>query len=310
MTRVGLVLGGGGMTGTAFHAGVVGALAHVGWDARAAEVMIGTSAGSTSAALLRAGFPPTDYVPRMTGEPVSPEGAKVLDRIGRVPAAPPRARGPLRPAAPALLRRSLRHPARYPLGVTAAALLPAGTVPIDTVSPGFGSLFEHWPDRPTWITAVRLDTGERVIFGRDSRTSLPDAVRASCSIPGYFRPVMIDGVPHVDGGAWSVHHADLLAAQDLDLVVVSAPLSTSSIGAPVLDAIPRLPIRRQLAREVRELERAGTPVLVVAPDRRLGALMGVNSMDITKRPVVAESARALTVRRLSQEPELTRLLTG
>jgi len=47
MPRIGLVLGAGGIVGHAFHAGVLGALAEVtGWDPRAAEVVVGTSAGS------------------------------------------------------------------------------------------------------------------------------------------------------------------------------------------------------------------------------------------------------------------------
>ena len=47
MTRVGLVLGAGGATGHAFHAGVLSALAEeTGWDPRAADIIVGTSAGS------------------------------------------------------------------------------------------------------------------------------------------------------------------------------------------------------------------------------------------------------------------------
>ena len=53
--RVGLVLGGGGIAGMAFHAGVLLALHHdLGWDARDADVIVGTSAGSIVGALLRA----------------------------------------------------------------------------------------------------------------------------------------------------------------------------------------------------------------------------------------------------------------
>ncbi len=298
------------MTGTAFHAGVLEALARHGWDARDASVIVGTSAGSTSAALLRAGFPPTDYVARMTGAPVSEEGAAVLDRIGRVPAAPKRRSGPLRPASPALLRSIARAPWRYPLGVHAAAALPAGTVGIAEVSPGFGPLFHHWPTAPTWITAVRLDTGTRVAFGRPGSppATLPDAVSASCSIPGYFRPVDIDGVAYVDGGAWSVHHADLLVGQRLDAVVVSAPLSTADWLAPELGAIPRLPIRRQLEKELQPLRAAGVPVLVVQPDRRLRGLMGLNSMDIRKRPTVAQAAHVMADRVICAHPDLLRVL--
>ncbi|MEI2620037.1 MAG: patatin-like phospholipase family protein [Candidatus Nanopelagicales bacterium] len=61
--RIGLALGGGGLTGTAFHAGVLTALADH-FDAREAEIIVGTSAGSTAAALMRSGFPPKDYVAR------------------------------------------------------------------------------------------------------------------------------------------------------------------------------------------------------------------------------------------------------
>lgn len=296
------MLGGGGMTGTAFHAGVVGALAQWGWDARDAAVMVGTSAGSTSAALLRAGFPPSDYVARMTGGPLSAEGHRILDGVGQVPAAPRRRPGRLRPAAPALLMRVGRRPGHYRLGVALAAGLPEGTIDIDEVSPGYGSLFTSWPDRPTWITAVRLDTGRRVVFGRDAEAPLPEAVSASCAIPGYFRPVVIDGVPHVDGGAWSAHHLDLLAHDDAncDLIVVSAPMSTTDPFAPEVGNIPRAVVREQLRRESKAVTKLGIPVMVVQPDRRLRRLMGMASMDVTRRGVVAEATAAMASRQLSE----------
>ena len=47
MTRVGLVLGGGGVVGQAYHSGVLAVLEHdFGFDARKVEVIVGTSAGS------------------------------------------------------------------------------------------------------------------------------------------------------------------------------------------------------------------------------------------------------------------------
>jgi NTE family protein len=46
-TGVTLVLGAGGPVGSAFHAGVLRALAEsCGWDPRRAELIIGTSAGA------------------------------------------------------------------------------------------------------------------------------------------------------------------------------------------------------------------------------------------------------------------------
>ena len=39
------------------------------------------------------------------------------------------------------------------------------------------------------------DSGQRVLFGRDGapRTPLPEAVVASCSIPGWYQPAAIGG---------------------------------------------------------------------------------------------------------------------
>jgi NTE family protein len=55
--HVTLVLGAGGPVGKAFHAGVLRAIADCcGWDARAADVIVGTSAGAHIGALLRAGW--------------------------------------------------------------------------------------------------------------------------------------------------------------------------------------------------------------------------------------------------------------
>lgn len=298
MPRIGLVLGGGGITGTAFHAGVITGLADQGWDARDAEIIVGTSAGSTAAALMRAGFPPLDYVPRVVGEAVSPAGARVLERIGRIPQPPPRRPGRLRPSAPELLRSIARRPWNYPLGVSLAALMPEGTVDISEVNPGFGPLFERWPVKPMWITAVNLVDGQRTVFGRDAVATVADAVSASCAIPGYFRPIVINGVPFVDGGAHSVHNLDLLADQDLDLVIVSAPLSTTDVLAPELGNVPRAPLRHQLDREVRAVRNRGIAVEVLQPDAHLRSIMGMNSMDLSRRPAVARAARDYTARRV------------
>nr|MBA2497574.1 patatin [Acidimicrobiia bacterium] len=57
MPSIGLVLGAGGVVGSAWHAGVLAALeTATGWDARDAAVVVGTSAGSVVTASLRAGL--------------------------------------------------------------------------------------------------------------------------------------------------------------------------------------------------------------------------------------------------------------
>lgn len=290
--RIGLVLGAGGLTGTAFHAGVLTALAEdAGWDAREAAIIVGTSAGSTSAALMRAGFPPGDYVARVTGRPMSAEGEAILGGIpplGRPGSPQP---GSRRPAAPDLAGWLLRHPWRIRPGVAAAAVLPQGTRPVHPIAALLGPAFQDWPLRPLWICAVSLRDGRRVVFGRDAVATVADAVAASCAVPGYFAPVSIDGERYVDGGAWSMHSVDLLAGTGLDLVVVSAPMSTSDWVATDRGNAVRVPVRAQLEREARRVRRSGTRVVVIQPDAALRRVMGTRLMRVAARAPVALATR-------------------
>lgn len=282
-----VVLGGGGYAGSAFHAGVLTALARRGWDARSASVLLGTSAGAASAALVRVGFPPAEYVAAVLEEPLSREAAEAMAGIGPLKEPPRPSLPPLRPAAPRTAARGLRHPGSVPLGVIGAALTPPGTVDVDDVSPGYGPRFLQWPGEPLWITSVSITSGRRVAFGRDRAASVPEAVSASVAIPGYFTPVVIDGEQFVDGGAWSTHHADLLAGTGVDTVIVSAPSSTTEALAADPGNLIRAPIRRQLGRELAILRDRGIRTIAIEPDRAIRSVMGSNSMLLGRRPRIA-----------------------
>lgn len=308
--RIGLVLGGGGLTGTAFHAGVLAALDELtGWDPRTAEVVVGTSAGATSAALLRAGFPPADFVARMTRSPLSAAGTDILGDLGPLRQPARAGRRARRPAAPTLVPSILRRPWRYRPGVAAAALLPEGTLAVDAGVSWLGDLFGSWPVQPTWITAVNLEDGARVVFGRDAATSVRDAVMASCAIPGYFAPVVIDGQRHVDGGMWSIHNLDLVAGIGLDLVVVSAPMSSADRRALERSTVARAPVRLRLDREIARVHESGTPVVVVQPDAALREVMGSATMKLSRRAPVALATRAY-VHRLAATGQLDALISA
>lgn len=256
------------------------------FDAREAALIVGTSAGSTSAALMRSGFPPADYVPRVCGEPLSEEGRRVLGSAP--PLTSPKDASPreLRPASVEVLKTVARRPWRYPPGVPFSGLMPAGTRPMDGVSL-FRGIFDAWPTDPTWIVAVDLEAGERVVFGRDRRAPVADAVSASCAVPGYYEPVAIDGRLYVDGGAWSMVSLDLLADQDLDLVICSAPMSTADWFARDFGNAARVPWRAQLDRERRKVS---DRVVILAPDARMRRVMGTTAMDASRRAPVARAA--------------------
>jgi NTE family protein len=82
-TGIGLVLGGGGVVGQAYHAGVLAALEHdLGWDPRTADVVVGTSAGSITGTLLRGGVPASELAAWAVKAPLSAEGALLEDLFG------------------------------------------------------------------------------------------------------------------------------------------------------------------------------------------------------------------------------------
>src|SRR5690348_8348573 len=72
-----LVLGAGGSAGQAWQIGVIAGLAEAGVDlAEAADQVIGTSSGSTTAAWLRSGIPAADLLARILAEPSRPGGRR------------------------------------------------------------------------------------------------------------------------------------------------------------------------------------------------------------------------------------------
>ena len=299
MTRIGLVLGAGGIVGQAYHAGVLAALEDVlGWDPRTAEVIVGSSAGSLTGAALRLGVPAHDLAASALGEPVSPEGA-FLDAFAadgpEIPPFDPRKalRGWRLPSA-RLIARTARRPWAFRPTAAAMTLMPAGFVDIaasaDTLGPLLGG---RWPDG-LWICAARRDDGARTVFGRPGAPGVPlgRAVAASCAIPGYFSPVGIDGVEYVDGGVHSPTNADVLRQEGLDLVVVVSPMSAAHGRSRAGDAGVRWAAHRRLEREVARLRATGTEVVRFEPSGRTVAAMGVNAMADDRSAAVARAARA------------------
>jgi NTE family protein len=306
MSRIGLVLGAGGSVGHAYHAGVLAAIEEAtGWGPDTAEVIVGTSAGSIVAALLRAGLSTADLANASVGQPLSAAGAALMARTGpRRPLATP---GPQHadmgsgPAAASLLLR----PWGVRLGALAAALLPSGTVSTEAIAAGVRAVYgTGWPERPTWVCAVSLEDGRLVAFGRRGApaAAMADAVAASCAIPAYFRPVTIAGRRYVDGGAHSATNADLLAGTGLDLVIVSCPMGgTRDAISTGIDLPVRIGVRARLSQEVDKVRRAGTPVLTLQPTREVRAAMGNNPMDPRRSPAVTRTAQAATLARLKDD---------
>ena len=230
---VGLALSAGGAVAEAWHSGVVQALAEAtGWDARGAELILGTSAGAITGLCLRTGLSPADLYARQQGEPMSTDGQALLDRV-----VTPYAEGcndrdwtERGPQSPTLAARALWPPWEARPLHAVVGLLPRGARTTESLEQRLSEMHpEVWPQRRFWVPAVRLSDGERVVFGRDDvQVSAALAVRASCAVPVRYEPVTVDGHRYVDGGVHSYSNADLLGPPAFDVVVVSSVMSGSA----------------------------------------------------------------------------------
>jgi NTE family protein len=278
------------------------------------ETVVGTSAGSVAAGLLGCGTPLDAICRHHQGMPAPADPPIASDYAAATGGALPPRPG-WRPGSPRLLLDGLRHPLRSPI-VTLAGLLPTGRGTLQPVhdlmaslarDAGFG---QNWPTEPRpWVVAADYNTGRRVVFGRDKfaaspgsvpriirKATLADAVTASCSIPAWYPPTVIDGVPYIDGGALSNASVDVLRGTGLDEVYVLAPMASVNAdrGRSAIGRVERL-VRRTITRgilaDAAALRAEGMQVCVVTPEPADLAVIGLNLMNPSRRTEVFETAQ-------------------
>ncbi|MFP3913877.1 MAG: patatin-like phospholipase family protein [Actinomycetota bacterium] len=279
MSRVGLVLGGGGITGAAFQIASLMALELAcDWEASRSDVVVGTSGGAYVASLVRSGKLDLDSLVLPHEDP-----DQVAERIRRQ----------IFVSAPGLhLGRWVRNgvlPSLRQPGVTALMGSPARYSPrgiAGWVREQIGVGADTWPERPTVIAAYDVSGRRRAGFGSVSapEASLADAVAASSAIPLLFHPHVISGRAYVDGGVASGTHLDLVlgSVDPLDLIVVIAPMAAEEgrSGAwpheRLLDRVGRRSLRDEKAAVLSAWPH--TEVLVLRPPPAVLAVMRPNPM--------------------------------
>ena len=299
--RTGLVLGAGGVLGAAWMTGALASLADLlPCAAGDVDLIVGTSAGSVLAAALRCHAPFEDVVAWQRGQATGllRESAALAAHDGPLPPLPRWRFGSVPLAWAALVT-----PHRVPPWVAASAWLPHGRgqhATLRSLVTGLQVAFDGpsssgWADDRTWISAVDYDSGQRVLFGREGapRASLPDAVVASCSIPGWYEPAVIGGRRYVDGGVRSMTSLDVLGGTDVQDIYVLAPMASTEPDHPLQ---PHLQMERGLrqvltavlVRQAKALAARGKRVTVLTPGPRDLAAMGINLMDPRRRQAVLE----------------------
>lgn len=222
----GLVLGGGGVVGIAWELGVIEALCQDGaLDPSAAATILGTSAGSVVGTQLAGGRTIDDLVAEQLapsqgstgGGAAAPDMRAVMQIFGGMMTATEMTHE--------LARTTGRLALEAPTGEESAW--------VGWFERSVG--VEDWPDADLRVTAMSCTRGERRVWTRADGVDLHRAVASSCSVPGLFPPVTIDGDRYTDGGAWSPSNADVLLGEGLDAVLFIGPIGGFLAGRPQVE---------------------------------------------------------------------------
>ncbi|MDT5013432.1 MAG: hypothetical protein QOH57_5049 [Mycobacterium sp.] len=266
--RLALVLAGGGVAGVAWETGfLLGVQDQAPAAARRlldAELLLGTSAGSTVAAQVSSGAGLADLYERQLA-PNSHEiepGIEIDDLM-------------------ALFERAVAGSGQSSaerLRAVGQQAVATETVTEDVRRAVIAARLpsQAWPDRRLVVTAIDVETGERVLLDRESGAALVDAVAASCAVPGVWPPVTIGARRFMDGGVGSTANVD--AVTDVDAVVLLAP--SQEPGAALFG--------RSLADELADF--AGPSLAVFADDASIAAF-GPNVLSPASRAPSATAGR-------------------
>ena len=260
MAGAALVLGGGGITGAAWEIGMLAGLHAAGVDLSKADAVIGTSAGAIVGAQILSGVPIDELYSKQFRVPVGEVATHIpISTLGRF-----------------LIWTLTPGDERQRMARIGRAALGARTMPESERKRVISSRLpvKTWPQRDLRITAIDAESGEFVVFKRDSGVGLVDAVAASCAVPLVYPPAAIGGRRFIDGGMRSVANADL--AKGFDPIVALTPLSVG--------------LRRSRTAEG-QIESLGKDIrsIVVKADARARKEMGMQSLDPAFR---TSSARA------------------
>jgi NTE family protein len=306
-----LVLGAGGTVGLAYHAGVLKALEDIGGvEVTNADLIIGTSAGSVAGACLRTGWTVDDMWqfalgthPRLTE--LDPEERDARRRAMFTPTWSNPVDMVRRSLGSAFVAtRSVLHLPAPPVPRHLGKAFPGGLCEMDPTGELEEMVGGDWPADDLWLCAYDLQTTSRVVVGKDGGPdlSLPKAVAASCSIPGFFRPVKAGRHVLVDGGVHSTTNLDLAADAGAKLIIGVAPMAYDPGAAPSpVKQLTRRMAARALSSEARKARAAGSQVLLLRPCSDELTVHGRNLMNPDAGESVARAAYECAARTLETE---------
>ncbi len=254
--KIGLALSGGGARGGA-HVGVLKALEELGVEV---DYIAGTSMGAIIGGLYASGYSVAEIEELL----VDTDWTKAMsDRTAR------RDR--------TMRKKQLENQFLIPYRIgfnNGTFQLPLGAVEGQHLDQLFQEMLlpvvgvQDFSQLPIPFRAIATDlvSGDVVVL---SRGSLPDALRASMSVPGVFAPVRIDGKILVDGGMSNNLPVDIVRQMGADIVIavdISSPLLTEEQLTSVLSVSEQLTnflTRRNADEQIKSL---GPQDMLIVPE--------------------------------------------
>ncbi|MCU1428237.1 MAG: uncharacterized protein JWL83_2237 [Actinomycetia bacterium] len=258
------------MVGVAWELGVLRGLQDVNADLLAlviaADVVVGTSAGSTVAAQITTGT----ALDTLYAAQLSEESAEIEVDVDLGALTARFAKIAETGASATDIRRRI--------GALALATQTTVDEPTYRASRAARLPVQTWPARDVRLVAVDTESGEPTVFTRDSGIALVDAVAASSDFPGVWPPLTIGEHRYMDGALRSPTNADLAAGCDRVLVLTPSAADPRGLFGSLED-------------EIKLLEPAD--VRVVFADAASLAAFGTNPLSPSARTPAAEAGRTL-----------------
>lgn len=248
---LGIVLGGGGITGLVWETGILAGLLNQGVDLSRAHKILGTSAGSFVGATLANHYDMKDYLDRVSDPSKMKEFAEASPEVYQLWTEAFMVGGSNKETVGQKMGEIIyTHPSKVSrekrMEIVRNRLV----------------RFE-WPQN-LFISAVDAKTGKLHIFDCNSGISLIEAVSASGAVPGVWPHMSFFGSDWIDGGMVSPTNAEYMVGCDTILLL-----------APLNKKYGLIPSVRDEAEKLSEHSR----VILVEPDEQSDEAIGTNIYD-------------------------------
>jgi predicted acylesterase/phospholipase RssA len=341
-SKTALVLAGGGLTGAVYEIGALRAIDEllVNRTVQDFDIIVGTSAGALIGAMLAKGLTPGEMMQMLDGS--HPELNKIRpDHLFSFNTGEFKRRS-LR--LPRTIKAAISHYLRnrsdmniFDVLWSLLEVLPSGLydnaslvhfVRQNLVERGLSDDFDTVCSE-LYIIATDLDTGDRVVFGREPwrDTPLSAAIAASSAVPLLYRPVRLGANELVDGGLRGTASLDLAVEAGAKLIVCINPLvpidNSHREGVPLLgpdgryisdkgfqavgSQILRIVMQSGLDYHVKQLRRRhpDVDIIVIEPRRDDYKMFFYNIMRYSARVTIAQHGfESVTLGLADRYPEL------